>query len=281
MSVALAGCSATVGSDGQVAEDASVEPSMAVEQAEAGAATTDMMAFPGEVDSAAVESSIIMSSTASLITSDPQESAAEFTAYVLSVGGRIDSSSHSEFDSSPYASVIARVPATTFDEVVAELSQFGKVQSVSTFNEDVGRQVADLQARIDVLNDSIARLRELMEQASGVDELIAAENGLTERQAELDSLQAQLTWLDDQVEMSTVYVDFMTEADSSVGFSFAKAWEYFLRSLQVVAYGVLIALPWAALVAILVFAVRTVRAKRKSTSKVVTAEEFTLEEEEN
>ena len=94
-----------------------------------------------------------------------------------------------------------------------------------------------------------------------VDELIAAENGLTQRQAELDSLTAQLEWLDSQVSMSTLNVSFSTDVDST-GFSLGKAWQIFLKSLEVVGYGLLVALPWLVVAAIIFLLVRWGLAKR-------------------
>ena len=137
------------------------------------------------------------------------------------------------------------------------------MQNSTTFNEDVTQQVTDLDARIKVLEDSITRLQDLMDQATSVDELIAAENGLTQRQAELDSLTAQLEWLDSQVSMSTLNVSFSTDVDSA-GFSLGKAWQIFLKSLEVVGYGLLVALPWLVVAAIIFLLVRWGLAKRRA-----------------
>ena len=102
-----------------------------------------------------------------------------------------------------------------------------------------------------------------MDQATSVDELIAAENGLTQRQAELDSLTAQLEWLDSQVSMSTLNVSFSTDVDSA-GFSLGKARQIFLKSLEVVGYGLLVALPWLVVAAIIFLLVRWGLAKRRA-----------------
>ena len=102
-----------------------------------------------------------------------------------------------------------------------------------------------------------------MDQATSVDELIAAENGLTQRQAELDSLTAQLEWLDSQVSMSTLNVSFSTDVDST-GFSLGKAWQIFLKSLEVVGYALLVALPWLVLAGVIFVLVRWGLAKRRA-----------------
>ena len=236
---------------------------MPSEQAAADMGAVTEQALSAEAGSPAVNASIIVSGDATVITGNPRDAAAKFTEQVLEVGGRIDWSSTSEYDSQPYASVTARIPADKFDAVLAGLDQFGTVQNSTTFNEDVTQQVTDLDARIKVLEDSITRLQDLMDQATSVDELIAAENGLTQRQAELDSLTAQLEWLDSQVSMSTLNVSFSTDVDST-GFSLGKAWQIFLKSLEVVGYGLLVALPWLVVAAIIFLLVRWGLAKRRA-----------------
>ncbi len=192
-----------------------------------------------------VESQVIVTGNVSIRTSDPAKQAAAFAEFVKGEGGLIDFSSQSEYDSNPYASVTARIPADKFDTVLAGLDQFGKITDSSVYNQEVGQQVADLQARIGVLEDSIERLKELMAQATSVEDLIAAENGLTQRQSELDSLNAQLSWLSDQVSMSTLDVNFSTAATATTGFSFEKAWQFLIESFELVAYSLIILVPWA------------------------------------
>lgn len=212
----------------------------------------------------AVPSQVIVSGDASIQTDDPAKQATAFIEYVKAAGGNIDYSSLSEYDSNPYASVSARIPSDKFDEVVAGLDQFGKVTNSSIYNQEVGQQVADLQARIDVLKDSISRLQELMDQATSVEELIAAETSLTQRQSELDSMTAQLDWLSDQVSMSSLNVDFSTPATATSGFSLAKAWQVFLRSIEVVAYSAVVLVPWVALAGVIAWVVtRVVRGRRR------------------
>ena len=262
LTLVLAGCGSSSDGDG-TASYGNVDMGAAIpsEQAAADMGAVTEQALSAEAGSPAVNASIIVSGDATVITGNPRDAAAKFTEQVLEVGGRIDWSSTSEYDSQPYASVTARIPADKFDAVLAGLDQFGTVQNSTTFNEDVTQQVTDLDARIKVLEDSITRLQDLMDQATSVDELIAAENGLTQRQAELDSLTAQLEWLDSQVSMSTLNVSFSTDVDST-GFSLGKAWQIFLKSLEVVGYGLLVALPWLVVAAIIFLLVRWGLAKR-------------------
>ena len=80
------------------------------------------------------------------------------------------------------------------------------VESSSISATDVTMQKVDLDARIAALNSSIERFKQLISSATNTSDLIAAETALAERQAELDSLTAQLKYLSEQVDMSVIYL---------------------------------------------------------------------------
>lgn len=276
----LSGCgtSGAPGAESYSAESYSMDMSMA-DSAMDGVATEEALYASKDAGtgSSEVMSQVIVTGNVSIQTDTPTQQATAFAEYAKAAGGTIDYSSQSEFDSSPYASVTARIPADKFDEVVAGLDQFGKVIDSSVYNQEVGQQVADLQARISVLEDSIARLKDLMDQATTVDELIAAETSLTERQSELDSMTAQLDWLSDQVSMSTLTVDFFTPATATSGFSLAKAWQVFLRSIEVVAYSAVILIPWLVVAGLVVWAITALVRIRHHRVKVTGVEASTQE----
>ena len=104
-----------------------------------------------------------------------------------------------------------RVPVGKLDGVVRELKSLGTVQTAETTSEDVTAQRVDLDARIKALQTSVDRLLAIMRDAKDPDALIKAEDALSERQAELDSLRAQRETLGDQIDYSTVNVSFIAE----------------------------------------------------------------------
>ena len=108
-------------------------------------------------------------------------------------------------------SVVLRVPVAKLDGVVRELKNLGTVQTAETRSEDVTAQRVDLDARIKALQTSVDRLLAIMRDAKDPDALIKAEDALSERQAELDSLRAQRDQLGDRIDYSTVNVTFVAE----------------------------------------------------------------------
>lgn len=74
----------------------------------------------------------------------------------------------------------------------------------------------DTQSRIGTMRASIDRLRALMGQTTGIDQIVRLETELSQRQADLESLEAKLANLDKQVTMSTVVVTLTSAGAGAV-----------------------------------------------------------------
>jgi hypothetical protein len=115
-------------------------------------------------------------------------------------------------------------------------------------------QKVDLDARIQVLEAAIARLRELLTQAASTSDLVTVESALSERQAELDSLQSQRDYLSDQTLFATMSVSLITPEDATPadpdGFldGLLRGWESILAFFAGVIVWAGILVPWVALV---------------------------------
>lgn len=88
----------------------------------------------------------------------------------------------------------------------------GSVQRAEVTSEDVTAQRVDLDARIKALQTSVDRLLAIMRDAKDPEALIKAEDALSERQAELDSLRAQREALGDRIDYSTLNVTFVAQS---------------------------------------------------------------------
>lgn len=203
---------------------------------------------------------VVKTASVTMTVPDPSKAADEAAVMVEKADGRVDSRSEDAGSGTGRAvtSVVLRVPADTLDEVVRELKTLGTVETASTTAEDVTAQRVDLDARITALQTSVDRLLAIMRDARDPEALISAENALSQRQAELDSLRAQREALGDQVAYSTVDVSFYAEA---VGGPAPKEYEGFLGqvergwdALAAVASGAVLLLglmlPWLGLLAV-------------------------------
>jgi len=170
-----------------------------------------------ESGSLSVEPDVITTGYLSLIVEVPSTSADEITALVVEAGGRISSrSDYSPIDyGSPSAYLEIRIPVGALEATVAAISERGDVQESSINTYDVSLQKLDLDARISVLESAIERLGILLEQAENTSDLIATESALSDRQAELDSLNSQREYLSDQTLFATISVNLFTSADAT------------------------------------------------------------------
>jgi hypothetical protein len=170
-----------------------------------------------ESGSLSVEPDVITTGYLSLIVEVPSTSADEITALVVEAGGRISSrSDYSPIDyGSPSAYLEIRIPVGALEATVSAISERGDVQESSINTYDVSLQKLDLDARISVLESAIERLGVLLEQAENTSDLIATESALSDRQAELDSLNSQREYLSDQTLFATISVNLFTSADAT------------------------------------------------------------------
>ncbi len=99
-----------------------------------------------------------------------------------------------------------RVPNDDFSAALTELSGFGTVSNESSSSQDVSLQVADLAGRIDSANKTIDQFRLLLTKATKIGDILAIENELSTREADLESLMRQQASLSDQVSLSTISV---------------------------------------------------------------------------
>lgn len=221
-------------------------------------------AGPAGEDGASISNDVITTGTASVRTGEPESAAADFAAAVREEGGRIEFSETGTRGDQPRAVVTARVPAERYEAVVDALSDFGEVVAQSTQATDVTQERVDLQARRDALQTSIDRLTELMTGADSVEDLLRAEEMLTQRQGELDSLTAQLDHLQDQVGMSTLTVTFSVDDDGYLPPNVVeRSWQAFLTSLETMVIVLVGLLPWLVVLGIVIAVVVAVVRRRR------------------
>lgn len=106
------------------------------------------------------------------------------------------------------ASLTLRVPAADHLGVVEQLEQLGEVRERGRSAEDVTEEVTDVESRIDSQRRSIDRIRQLLAQASDLDDVVRIESELARREADLDSLLQRQATLSDLTSLATVTVTF-------------------------------------------------------------------------
>lgn len=166
----------------------------------------------GDLESQASDGdrSVITTGYLYLTVEAPAEAATEAVSIVEAAGGRVDG--RQEFAPRSYgattdsggAELVLRIPADRLTATLDDLKALGEVEELQLSSSDVTREVQDIDARVTALSSSITRLLALQDAAATVEDLIALESAISERQAELESLEAQQRYYADQVGLSTL-----------------------------------------------------------------------------
>jgi hypothetical protein len=156
-----------------------------------------------------LQRSVISNGTVSLAGKDVGTTRQDVQRVVDAQGGEItDETTETDSDGdTAYVRMVVRVPSRKFGETMSALEQVGVLRSSSRGSEDVTTQVIDTGARVRAQEASLRRVELLLADASDLKDVIWIESQLTSRQAELDSLKSQQSWLADQTSLSTITVD--------------------------------------------------------------------------
>jgi hypothetical protein len=100
-----------------------------------------------------------------------------------------------------------RIPAKRFDDAMLALRDIGVVQAQSITGKDVTAQYIDLRARLQNAIGQRTVLRDLMTQATTIQETITVQNRLSAVELQVEQIQGQLNFIEDQVAEATVRVE--------------------------------------------------------------------------
>ena len=165
-----------------------------------GTTLTDLRIAPGDA--------VIRTADLEVRVDDVADAADEARRLAGAAGGRVVAEDRTSGGDDGSATVQLGVPPAEFDATVAALAALGEERSRRLGTEDVGEQVADLDARISTQRASVARVRALLDEADALGEVVQIEAELTKRTADLEALQARLASLEARVELSTIVVRF-------------------------------------------------------------------------
>jgi Ca-activated chloride channel homolog len=210
----------------------------------------------GPANDATLKADIVTTGTLRMTVASPTEAADKFAAATTGAGGHVESRSEQSGHGRPTVELTLRIPSDKVDGVLADIGKLGVVDSMQISHEDVTAQRVDLDARIKALQTSVDRLLDLMSKAASLSALLEAENSLTERQADLDSLRAQRATLGDQIAYSTITVDLSTEPEVIAPGGFLGAvkdgWHALVSVGGALAAVIGFALPWLPVFAVFV-----------------------------
>jgi len=106
--------------------------------------------------------------------------------------------------------LVLRVPVSRFTDAMDALEAIGTTQHSDTKSDDVTTEVIDVDERVETLQNSLDRLQSYQAEAKDIEDLLRFEQQITQREAELQSLEAQQSYLADQTSMSTITLTMST-----------------------------------------------------------------------
>jgi hypothetical protein len=173
--------------------------------------------------------------------------------------------------------VVLRVPVARYDQVLTGLQGTGRLIERTAQAQDVTDQVVDVDSRVRSQRASVARVRDLMDRATKLGDVVTLEGELSRREADLEALLAQQASLKDRTSLATITLSLSetpvtrAAAHDRPGFADALAggWHAFATVLRWIALAVGAVLPFAvagALVAVLWLRVVRPRLPRRTAA---------------
>ena len=141
-----------------------------------------------------------------------------------------------------------RIPAKRFDDAMLSLREIGTVQAQSITGKDVTAQFIDLQARLRIAKARRTVLLGLQGQATTIGEVLTVQRQLDNVQLQIEQIQGNLNFIDDQVAEATIRVDLheqnaaprpeVTDVENpSLGSAWDRAVQGFLNVISAVVIG--------------------------------------------
>ncbi|MFF3285828.1 DUF4349 domain-containing protein [Streptomyces sp. NPDC003023] len=233
----------------------------AADEAATGAAADGRKGEGAAKPSAAQKAHVIRTATLEVEVANATKALAAARTTALDAGGHVENETTERVDETHVSSqVVLRVPQERYDAVLAELAGAGKLLSRKAGAEDVTDKVVDVESRIATQRASVARVRELMERATSLSDVVTLERELSSRQADLESLLAQQASLKDRTSLATITLTLLemereepSEKDDDPGFldALGGGWAALVTTLRWLAVVLGAVAPFAAVGAVL------------------------------
>ncbi|MFK0048517.1 DUF4349 domain-containing protein [Streptomyces sp. NPDC090741] len=278
--LALTGCGAGSAS----ADKAAVRAPEGAAQGKPGAAAAPPAAGSTGSDAskngqqpAAVRPHVIRTATLALETADAQKALAAARTAAEGANGYVGNESTKRGEDGRMTSTLTlRVPGDRFDAVLGAMEGSGRLLSRKVEAQDVTEKVADVDSRVKSQQASVARVRDMMDKATALGDVVMLESELSKRQSDLESLLAQQTALKDQTSMGTITMEVSEPApkpaekkDEEPSFMAALrgGWNVFTTIVRYLALAVAAVLPFAVTAALVLLCLRAYRRLRPAKPK--------------
>src|SRR5688572_16966251 len=209
------------------------------------------------------EQKIIKNANLRFQVSDYQKSLNAIQNLVKSYQGFVVSSNEVRVDNSLENNFVIRVPSKNLDALVSKLAdQSIYLDYKNITSEDVTTEFVDISARIKSKKAVEERYLDLLKQAKTVKDIIEVENQLRQIREEIESTQARINYINQQVSYSTINLQIYENSARQTGDqnflirmlnALRNGWDLLLSFIV----GMLYFWPFLLILALIIFAVRT------------------------
>jgi hypothetical protein len=184
---------------------------------------------------------LVLNTSVELTVPSVFSAAARVRALASAAGGYVGDEKTAGSGATAQSAMTLRVPQAQLGQLTDQVAGLGKVTSRSQTSEDVTQQSIDVASRLTTQKASVARIRALLAQATRIADIVAIEGELSQRESNLESLEAQLKSLNDAVDLSTLSVILSAQgapkkpAKDDTGFlaGLNSGWDAFVGALVV------------------------------------------------
>lgn len=220
------------------------------------------------------EKKIVRNAWLTLKTERFDEAVSALCGQIEQAGGVVESRDISGAkNASRSASLTLRVPSDMLDGVLSGAGEWGEVTREQTSAVDMTSTYTDNASRLESARAKKRQLDALYEKAETMEDIITLTDAIFDVQEEIEWLEGQNRRIDNQASMATLYVT-INEKSSAVaakqplltrmGEEFIEGMENFGEFVFAAVLGLIYALPWAAVAAVVIaLARRWVRKKKK------------------
>ena len=185
----------------------------------------------------------------------------------------------SQTEGSTTGTLTIRVPAARFDDAIGQVGALGTVESSSVTGKDVTNEFVDYRAHLQNLAGRRTVLRALLARTTTIGESLTVVNQLEDVQLQIDEIEGQLRFLNNQVAESTLTVDLREQSapagenrtnegiqNPSLSRALDRAIQGFFGILATIIVGLGYLLPLAVIAGVVAGVVMLVRRRGRATS---------------
>lgn len=172
-------------------------------EATGGDDADDGAAAPVVLTPADIGRSIVYTAAVDLQADDVAAASREAQLAVTALGGFVFGQ-ETTTDPQPRTVLVLKIAPEQFGPALDAIGGVGEVVRQEVSADDVTERVVDLQSQITSLDISVARLRDLLDDAPNLEAIAQLEGQLLQRETTLEQLRGQLRTLESQVSLATI-----------------------------------------------------------------------------